>query len=252
MKKKNQVKKYWNSTVHDGNIAKAPVGSLKFFDNIYKYHFTKQDYMTKLINYPQYKGKKVLGVGCGIGIDLLRFAKNGAKVVGVDFAPYPVQLAKKNFKLHKKKGTFLVMDAENLEFKDNMFDAVFMHGVLPYAPNPQKMVDEAYRVLKPGGKVLIAVYHRRGWMYYLSKLTGTPLEHEHAPCFKMFTFKEVKKLFKKYSSLHVWGERFPKPTKLHKGVKGMVYNQVFIPLMNLIPRKILRPIGWHIVGEAIK
>ena len=249
---KQQIRNYWNKQVHDEKLTKNPVGTKDFFDDIYKYHFGKQNYLPKVIDYKSFANKKILGMGCGIGVDLLRFAKNKAIVTGVDFAENQIKLAKKNFASHKLKGTFLVMDAENLKFKDNTFDVVFAHGILQYTPNPKKMVSEIYRILKPGGKALVAVYHTHSWLNFVSKLTGTPLEHQHAPVFRTFSFNEVKELFNKFSSTKFFGERFPVKTKLHRGMRANIYNEVFIPLFNLIPRKLISRIGWHIVGEAIK
>ena len=60
----------------------------------------------------QYKGKKVLEVGCGVGTDLSQFARNGAKVSGVDLTPKGIALAKKRFKVMKLKGDLKVGDAE--------------------------------------------------------------------------------------------------------------------------------------------
>ncbi len=43
-------------------------------------------------------------------------------------------------------------------------------------------------------------------------------------------------------------ERFPVPTKLHKGLKGFLYNGLFVPGFNLIPRFLVRRLGWHLMA----
>ncbi|HDI52508.1 MAG TPA: class I SAM-dependent methyltransferase, partial [Bacteroidetes bacterium] len=57
-----------------------------------------------------YKNKRILEVGCGVGIDLVRFAQNGAIVTGVDLAPQSITLAKKNFEHHGLSGDLRVMN----------------------------------------------------------------------------------------------------------------------------------------------
>jgi ubiquinone/menaquinone biosynthesis C-methylase UbiE len=64
-----------------------------------------------------------------------------------------------------------VADAENLPFPDGSFDVVYSFGVLHHTPNTQKSIDEVYRVLKPGGRIIIMLYHKDSIHVYL----GAPL-----------------------------------------------------------------------------
>lgn len=252
MKTLLKVREYWNANLHDEKMSSSPKGSKQFFDDISNYHFEKLDYLPKIISFASLKGKRVLGMGCGMGIDLLKFAQNGAKVTGIDIAEKPLSYARKNFKLHGQSGNFMRMDGEHMSFKDNTFDAVFAHGVLQWTPKPQQMIDEIKRVLKPGGMVFVGVYHKYSWLPLFSTLTRTPLEHCHAPIFRMFSRGEMRKLFSQFSQANFYFERFPKKTSLHKGTKAKLYNNVFIPLFNVIPRSWISFFGCHIVGEARK
>jgi len=247
-----EVRNYWNENIHDFELAKHPVGTKEFFDDLAEYHFEKINYLPIIIDSPEYKEKKLLEIGCGLGIDLLRFTKNGAIVTGIDFADNCIKLAKQNFELHNEKGILEVMDATNLKFEDNSFDVVFAHGLLQYAPDPNKIISEVHRVLKPKGQFLFSVYNRHSWLNLLSKVSGVELEHVDAPILRKYSFGEIKDMLKDFSQLQIKGERFPVPTKLHHGVKASVYNKIFIPLFNIIPKKIISRIGWHIVGKAIK
>lgn len=101
------------------------------------------------------KDKKVLDYCCGLGETSLELAKRGAKVVGIDISDESIESTKKLLKQNKldNNAEFFVMDAENLTFKDNTFDAIICAGVLHHL-DVNKAFPEIARVLKPNGKVI--------------------------------------------------------------------------------------------------
>ena len=60
-----------------------------------------------------------------------------------------------------------VGDAENLPFPDNAFDIVYAYGVLHHSPDTPKAAREAMRVLKPGGRFIVMIYHRQSFVGYM-------------------------------------------------------------------------------------
>ena len=134
----------------------------------------------------------MLEVGCGAGVDLARFAKGGANVVGVDLASSAIDLARANFEQQGLTGDFRVADGEALPFPDDSFDLVYAHGVVQYTANPQRLVDECRRVLKPGGEAVFQVYNRVSWLNALSKLMKVGLEHDDAPVLLKFSIGGVQ------------------------------------------------------------
>lgn len=247
-----QIANYWNEHIHDLAIAKHPVGTKGFFQDLSDYRFDKLRYLSKVVDFTNYKRKKILEVGCGIGIDLIEFAKNGADVTGVDLAQTSIDLATKYFDLHGVNGQFLRMDGEALEFDDNSFDVVYAHGVIQYTSNAPRMIDELHRVLKPGGEAIMMVYNRISWLNFLSKLMKVDLEHEDAPVLEKYSIKEFKELLQVFPTVKIVPERFPVKSKLHKGVKAVLYNGMFVGTFNLLPKAIVRPLGWHIMAFAYK
>jgi ubiquinone/menaquinone biosynthesis C-methylase UbiE len=246
------IKQYWNEHIHDLEIAKHPVGTEGFFKDLEEYRFDKLDYLPKVVDFSKYHEQDLLEIGCGVGIDLIRFAKNGVRVTGVDLAQQSIELAEKNFAFNGVEGDLRVMNGEQLEFDDNSFDVVYAHGVLQYTANTQKMVDEIFRVLKPGGETIIMVYNRNSWLNWMSKLFKTELEHEDAPVLNKYSIGEVKKMLLSFSTVKIIPERFPRKTRLHHGLKAVMFNDIFVPVFNIIPRSVVRPIGWHIMVFAYK
>jgi SAM-dependent methyltransferase len=246
------IRDYWNERIHDLEIARHPVGTRKFFEELDAYRFEKLDYLPGVVDFTGYRGKKLIEIGCGVGLDLAYFAQGGANVTGVDLASVSVDLARKNFAFQKVTGNLQVMDGERLEFDNESFDVVYAHGVLQYTANIEKMIAEIRRVLKPGGEAILMVYNRYSWLNFMSKLFGVKLEHEDAPVLNRFSIRQFRKMLSGFSQVQIIPERFPVRTRLHHGIKAAVYNGVFVASFNLLPKRLVRPLGWHLMAKAIK
>ena len=129
-----------------------PVGTNAFFDELDDYRFDKLAYLPRVIDFGGYRGKRLVEVGCGIGTDLVRFARGGAHVAGIDLSETAVQLARQNLTMHGQRGAVVVGDGVALPFGDKIGDVVYAHGVLQYAPDPRRIVEEALRVSCPAGR----------------------------------------------------------------------------------------------------
>lgn len=248
----SNISDYWNEHIHDLAIAHHPVGSAEFFEELDSYRFDKLNYLPRLVDFTSYQGLHVLEVGCGVGIDLVYFARGDATVTGIDLSQTAINLAQKNFSHNGLLGQFCVMNGETLAFEDNQFDVVYAHGVLQYTQDPQKMVDEIYRVLRPSGEAILMVYNRYSWLNLMSRFSGLGLEHEDAPAFHLFSINEFKQLLASFEEVRLLPERFPVKTCLHRGLKATLYNGFFVGLFNVIPRSVVRPFGWHIMAFASK
>ena len=123
---------YWDEHIHDLEIATEPVGSAAFFAQLDAYRFDKLRYLPKVVNFPAYKDKQLLEIGCGVGLDLARFAKAGATVTGIDLAKTSIDLAKTNVQQQNLSADLYVMNGEAMPFEDNAYDVVYAHGVLQY------------------------------------------------------------------------------------------------------------------------
>ena len=107
---------------------------------------------------PLAPGDAVLDIGCGAGVDSLvagHLVGPGGTVVGLDVTPAMIERARAHqARLGLVNVTFQVGEAEALPFPDNDFDAVISNGVFNLTLNKAKALEEAHRVLKPGGRFM--------------------------------------------------------------------------------------------------
>jgi SAM-dependent methyltransferase len=246
------VREYWNRHIHDLEITAHPVGSPGFFADLDQYHFEKLHHLLRLVRFDGYAGRRVLEVGCGAGTDLARFAKGGARVSGVDLSSSAIALARQNFEQQRLQGDLREADGEYLPFASDTFDLVYVHGVVQYTTNPERLVDECRRVLRPGGEAVFQVYNRISWLNALSKLMKVPLEHEDAPVLLKYSAGEFRALLKGFRDVRIVEERFPVKSRLHGGWKGTLFNTCFVGAFNALPRSLVRRFGWHLLAFCRK
>ena len=165
---KVQVREWWNERPCGTRISDKEIGSEAFFEEIEQHRYKQEYHIPKVVNFEDWKEKEILEIGCGLGTDLLQFARAGARVTGIDLTPRSVELTSRRFELYGFKGHFEVGDAENLRFTNDTFDLVYSHGVLHHSPDTLKAIDEVYRVLKPRGKTIIMLYHKNSYNYWVN------------------------------------------------------------------------------------
>jgi SAM-dependent methyltransferase len=249
----DEIQRYWNERIHDLEMTREPVGTKAFFDDLDDYRFDKLRYLPQLVDFTSFRGQRLLEVGCGIGTDLLRFARCGARVTGIDLAQTAIDLAGRNFALHGAAPDELrVANGEALPYGDAVFDVVYGHGVIQYTADPAGLVRECARVLRPGGTGIFMVYNRVSWLNALSTVMKVPLEHEDAPVLRKFSIGEFRQLLSPFADTRIVPERFPVKSRLHGGWKGLVFNTCFVGAFNALPRSWVRPLGWHLMAFCRK
>lgn len=169
---KRQVREYWDTHPCGTQFTHLVPGSKEFYEEVERYRYETQPFMPKQMEFGGFRGKKLLEIGCGLGTDLLQFARGGAEVTGVDLTPASIELVRRRFAMHELPVQLQVADAENLPFADGSFDVVYSFGVLHHTPNTPRSIEEVYRVLRPGGKAIIMLYHSSSMHVVLGSFVG--------------------------------------------------------------------------------
>ncbi len=248
------VRQYWNEYVNDIEITQYPIGSVEFFDALEKYRYDKIDYLEDYVDFPRYKGKKILEIGCGAGIDLMQFARAGATMSARDLTENAVELATANLAREGYSGDIKQGNAEALDCADDTFDVVYSHGVLHHTVDTEKSIAEVRRVLKPGGEAVIMLYNRNSWFALVAWLSGTNVEHakKDAPIIRKYSTSECRELFENFKNVRILVDRFPKRTVKFDNLFAKLNNYLLVPFFEMLPDAIRRPLGWHIMIRAIK
>jgi SAM-dependent methyltransferase len=165
---KERVRAFWQEHPCGTKFADVPEGSRRFFELVEQHRYQKEWHIPAAADFQSSKGLRVLEIGCGLGTDGAQFAEAGADYTGVDLTDAAVELARKRFELFGLPGKFRTADAEQLDFPDETFDVIFSHGVLHHTPDINSAVREIHRVLRPGGKAKVMLYHRDSYNYKIN------------------------------------------------------------------------------------
>lgn len=193
-------------------------------------------------------GLRVLEIGIGMGADLVRWARAGATVTGVDLTERAVSITTARLAEEGLDADLRVADAESLPFADGAFDLVYSWGVLHHTPDPARALREAQRVLAPGGRLKVMLYHRHSWVALAAwgrfcLVRGRPwaglkeaVARIESPGTQAFTRAEVRRLLAGMTGLEVrtalthWDRRWA------PGVSGLTGDRF----------------GWFLMAEGTK
>jgi SAM-dependent methyltransferase len=245
--------------------AKYEFATREFFDEVERHRYEEYaPWMPSVMGFNEFKGKRLLEVGCGMGTDLLQFARGGALCTGVDLTPRSVEISSLHFGLYDMRADFVLGDGERLPFMDDSFDVVYSNGVLHHTPDTAQAVSEVHRVLRPGGIARVMLYHRNS-LYYWTEiilhrgvLRGHFLrghspeeimsryveysEHEARPLVKVYSRGQARALFKPFTEIKTEVEQMI-DSEL-RFMRPLVSEKMF--------RRLRQSYGWNVIITARK
>jgi 2-polyprenyl-3-methyl-5-hydroxy-6-metoxy-1,4-benzoquinol methylase len=212
------VKSFWEQNPLSTAAINCNPGSPEFYQTYDSLRERNEppDFARILHEYDHFSGKRVLEVGCGNGYTLGKYAQAGAEVYGIDVTETAVDISRKRFEYQKMKGDFIVGNAEDLPYESNFFDCVCSMGVLHHVPDTEQAVAEIHRCLKPGGRLIVMVYHRDSIPYRFvmplhSLLTGKSLQQlvnevdgVGNPKGDVYSKEELKRLLVQFRDLEIF------------------------------------------------
>jgi ubiquinone/menaquinone biosynthesis C-methylase UbiE len=213
------VKEYWEAqpcgTETDifGDSSKY---TKEWFEIIENYRYEVEPFIHSIAQFTRFRGKRVLEIGVGAGTDHLQWARAGVDLFGIDLTNAGVEITERHLAMYGLKSNLKRVDAEILPFEDNSFDVVYSWGVIHHSENPQAIVNEIKRVLKPNGVFIGMFYNRRSlagivaWLKF-ALLKGRPwrsisyvlYHHNESIGTKAYTNAELKNIFKDFSTVKI-------------------------------------------------
>ncbi len=257
-----EVHNYWNTHtlglqyVTDQNVKP---GTPEFFAHIrpwmnpFKFPWIMEriDREAKLL-----KGKHLLEIGCGMGYDSLEFLKRGVRVTATDLTPNAVAITRQHFKFERMQAEDIrTANALDLPFADNTFDAVWANGVLHATGDTPRAIQEAKRVLKPGGRAIISHFYRKpSWMYLLHHLGRENIEYkeEDPPVNEFYTEKQILSFFQGFKIVEAVQEHHRLLPVRRSGLKANLYTYILKPVYNLLPEFVAKKFAYKFSVVAIK
>ncbi|HYJ45356.1 MAG TPA: class I SAM-dependent methyltransferase [Pyrinomonadaceae bacterium] len=245
--------------------AKYEFATREFFDEVERHRYQEYaPWMREVMGFDQFAGKRLLEVGCGMGTDLLQFARGGALCTGVDLTPRSVEVSSLHFGLYDMRADFVLGDGERLPFADSSFDVVYSNGVLHHTPDTIGAVRELHRVLRPEGLARVMLYHRNS-LYYWTEivlhrgvLRGHFLrghspeeimsryveysEHDARPLVKVYSRRQARQLFAPFREVRTEVEQMI-PEEL-RFLRPLVSEKMF--------RRLRKSAGWNVIITAQK
>jgi SAM-dependent methyltransferase len=170
----------------------------------YVWRFGQDRRLGLIQHYAPLDGKRILDVGCGLGMYVRKMRRFSDDVHGVDIDPERVAKASQDLP------NIQVAPAEKLPYADGFFDVILSHEVIEHVGDDAQAIREAYRCLKPGGRLVVfapnrlypfethGVYLGKRYVFGNIPLVNwlpTPLRRRLAPHVRAYRAGDIRRLF---------------------------------------------------------
>jgi ubiquinone/menaquinone biosynthesis C-methylase UbiE len=213
------VREYWEQEpcgTNPGITGDREPMTREWFEQVEEYRYRMEPFIHSVAQFTRHHGKRILEVGVGAGTDHLQWARAGAQCHGVDLTDAAIQTTRARLAEYGFRSELQRVDAEALPFPDASFDVVYSWGVIHHSENPDRIVAEIRRVLRPGGVFIGMMYGRRSvnafrlWVRY-ALLRGRPWHtFRHVIWHRMeslgtkaYSRRELRQLFAEFTEVAV-------------------------------------------------
>jgi len=248
-----EIKKYWDSRPCNIRHSTSPIGTKEYFDEVEARRYRNEPHGVVFADFPNWKNKRVLEIGCGIGTDAINFARHGADYTGIDLSEESIKLCQKRFEVFGQRGRILFGDAEQLDkiFPNEKFDLIYSFGVIHHSANPQNIIKHIPNLMHRDSELRIMLYAKNSWKNILIN-AGLDQPEAQSGCPQALTYsnEEVNDLLKDFSQINI-DQDFIFPWDISHYVK---YEYVKQPWFEAMPQELFRTLekalGWHLMITA--
>lgn len=196
-----------------------------WFEAIERQRYSRQGrWIPRVLEFGRHSGESLLALGGGMGTDWLQYARHGAQVVVCSSDREQLDLIERHFRVRECAGQFACAPPTALPFESATIDVVCVQNLLHAVPQPTRVIDEVYRVLRPGGKVIAVaparynarfwqdrVFPWRRWFRSATALAGETTARDLKRDFAQFVDHAVKKRHLRRAHLPQLWRPFPLP-----------------------------------------
>ncbi|HZS25149.1 MAG TPA: class I SAM-dependent methyltransferase [Gaiellaceae bacterium] len=265
-----EVREYWNRRPCNIRHSPQPVGSKEYFDEVEARKYFVEPHIPGFAEFPRWRDRRVLEIGCGIGTDTVNFARHGAQVTVAELSDESMRVAQQRAEVFglADRIAFHNGNAEELTsfVPVEQHDLVYSFGVIHHSPHPERILEEARHYLKPGGTLKVMVYNRRSWKVLwmvlkyakgdFRKTRKLIAEHSEAqfgsPVTYAYTKEELREVLTRHGFRatdifvdHIFPWRIPDYVE-YRYVKVWYFRWIPQPLF----RTLERLLGWHLCATA--
>jgi SAM-dependent methyltransferase len=211
MTSNQNVRAYWEQEpcgTDRAVVGDLPARTREWFEEVERFRYEVEPFIHSVAQFTRHRGKSLLEVGVGAGTDHLQWARAGCECHGVDLTDAAIETTRARLGLYGLESDLRRIDAESLPFESDRFDVVYSWGVIHHSAQPERMIAEIHRVLKPGGRFIGMMYGRhsviamRFWVRH-ALLKGRPwrslrdviASHVESPGTKAYTVGELREMF---------------------------------------------------------
>jgi SAM-dependent methyltransferase len=247
------VKNFWNSRPCNVNHSKKPFYTKEYFDEVEYKKFLVEPHTLEFTNFPEWKGKNVLEIGCGIGTAAVNFSKNGANYTGVELSDISLDITKKRFSVYDLPGEFYCGNSEKLnEFlPKKTYDLVYSFGVIHHSPNPNLIINQIKNYINKNSVLKIMLYATNSWKKIMIDANLDQYEAQSGcPIANTYTYEDVENLLEgfdiiDFSQTHIF------PYKIEEYKKNIYKKQDWFEFMpDEMFRALESKLGWHLLITA--
>ena len=154
-----EVQNFWDRRPCNIRHSPSPVGTKAYSDEVEARKYFVEPHIPRFAEFPRWRGKKVLELGCGIGTDTISFARHGAYVSAVEISDKSLEIANQRAEINELNGhiRFYRGNAEELAtfLPVEAYDLVYAFGVIHHTPHPERVIEQMEHYVRPGSTVKI-------------------------------------------------------------------------------------------------
>ncbi|CAF4173900.1 unnamed protein product [Rotaria sp. Silwood2] len=257
------VAKYWDSRPCNIMHSNSEYGTKQYFDEIENRKYYVEPHIKEFADFPKWRGKRVLEIGCGIGTDAINFVRAGAIYTGLELSKVSLDVTKKRFAVYNLQPEALLEgNAEELDKifpimndTSKQFDLIYSFGVLHHTPQPRRVIEKIVKLnlLKERtGELRIMVYAARSWKAAMIEAgLDQPEAQNGCPIAYTYTNELVQKLMgdlfnvKSIEQDHI----FPYVVEKYKNYEYEV-QPYFKAMPSNMFKALEKTLGWHLLVIA--